>query len=199
MSRTFLEAVENRRTFYAISKESPISKDDIQRIVEQAVKFDPTAFNSQSARVVLLFGKEHDELWNITEDALRKVVPADAFAQTQERIASFRNGFGTVLFFEDQDVVEGLQKQFSLYKDNFPLWSLQSSGMLQFIVWTALEEQGLGVSLQHYNPLIDNQVKSRWNVPGNWKLWGQMPFGKPAGAPDEKQFLPLDDRIKVFG
>ena len=30
------------------------------------------------------------------------------------------------------------------------------------------------------------------------KLIGQMPFGKPTAKPDEKQFSPLEERIKVF-
>jgi predicted oxidoreductase (fatty acid repression mutant protein) len=87
---------------------------------------------------------------------------------------------------------------FGLYKDNFPVWSLQSSGMLQFTIWTALEDAGLGASLQHYNPLIDDQVKSLWKLPDKWKLLAQMPFGKPLAAPSEKEFLPLEGRVKVF-
>ena len=70
--------------------------------------------------------------------------------------------------------------------------------MHQYVVWTALEIEGFGASLQHYNELIEEQVKKEWNVPGNWKLISQMPFGKPVGKPDEKQFQPLEDRIKVF-
>lgn len=30
----------------------------------------------------------------------------------------------------------------------FPVWSLHQTGMLQYIVWTALEKEGLGASLQ---------------------------------------------------
>lgn len=71
--------------------------------------------------------------------SLRKVVPADAFKATEEKINTFKSGYGTILYFEDQEVVKSLQEQYALYKDNFPVWSLQSSGMLQFVVWTALE------------------------------------------------------------
>lgn len=61
--------------------------------------------------------------------------------------------------FEDDTVIRSMQKEFELYKDNFPVWANQSNGMLQFAVWTALELEGLGASLQHYNPLIDDEVK----------------------------------------
>lgn len=80
---------------------------------------------------------------------MRKVVPPEDFVSTAGKIASFRNGYGTILFFEDQTIVANLQKQFPLYQDNFPVWSQQSSGILQYIVWTALELEGLGASLQH--------------------------------------------------
>jgi predicted oxidoreductase (fatty acid repression mutant protein) len=59
-------------------------------------------------------------------------------------------------------------------------------------------EEGLGVSLQHYNPIIDEEVKKQWNIPGSWKLIAQMPFGKPTAAPDEKEIKPLDERVKVY-
>lgn len=198
MSNSFSKAIENRRSIYAISKESPISEDEIKKIVEHGVKYTPSSFNSQSARVVILLGKEHDRLWDITRETLRKIVPADSFASTDEKMNAFKNGYGTVLFFEDQSVVEGLQAQFALYKDNFPIWSLQSNGMLQLVIWTSLEEAGLGASLQHYNPLIDDEVKQQWGLPKEWKLLAQMPFGKPVAAPQAKEFAPLESRVKLF-
>lgn len=198
MSKDFFSAVADRRTFYNISKEAVVSDDKIKEIIEKAIKYTPSAFNSQSARVVLLLEKEHDRLWDITTEALRKIVPSDNFSSTEEKINSFKNGYGTVLFFEDVSVVESLQSQFPLYKDNFPIWSQQASGMHQFVVWTGLEIEGFGVSLQHYNEVIEADVKKEWNIPSNWKLIAQMPFGKPTKEPDEKQFNPLEDRIKVF-
>ena len=111
---------------------------------------------------------------------------------------SFAAGYGTVLFFEDTDVVRGLQQQFPAYAGNFPVWSEQTSAMHQLAVWTMLEDAGLGASLQHYNPLIDDEVRKRWSLPGEWKLVAQMPFGTPAGEPGEKTFKPLDERIRVF-
>lgn len=198
MSKNFNEVVENRRSIYAIGKESPISQKEIQEIVEHAVKYVPSSFNSQSARTVVLFGDHHDKLWDITKEVLRKIVPEAAFASTEEKINSFKNGFGTVLFFEDQTIIEGLQEKFALYKDNFPVWSLESSGMLQFTVWASLEAAGLGASLQHYNPLIDELVAAEWKLPDQWKLLAQMPFGKPLAPAGDKEFAPIESRVKVF-
>lgn len=198
MSRNIFEAIEHRRSIYGIGKEIIVTEKKIQEIVEHAVKYVPSSFNSQSARVVVLFGDQHNKLWDITREILRKIVPEDNFASTNDKMESFRSGYGTVLFFEDEKVIKGLQEQFALYKDNFPIWSLQSSGMLQFTIWTALEDAGLGASLQHYNPLIDEQVKKEWQLPEEWKLLGQMPFGSPSETPPQKEFAPIEDRVKVF-
>lgn len=198
MKKDFFTAVADRRTFYGISKDTVVSDDRIEEIIEHAVKHTPSAFNSQSARVVLLLHEHHDKLWDFTKEALRKIVPADQFASTEDRINSFHNGYGTVLFFEDNSVIESLQAKFPIYKDNFPIWSQQASGMHQYVIWTSLEIEGLGVSLQHYNELIEADVKTEWSIPSEWKLIGQMPFGQPTAQPDEKQFNPLEERIKIF-
>jgi uncharacterized protein len=198
MAKDFYTAVADRRTFYGISKETVVPDERIKEIIEETVKYTPSAFNSQGTRVVLLLGEQHDKLWDITKEALRKVVPADQFSSTEDKINSFRNGYGTVLYFEDNSVIESLQKQFALYKDNFPVWAQQTNGMHQFVIWTALQIEGFGASLQHYTELIEADVKKEWNVPNNWKLIGQMPFGKPTAQPGEKQIQPLEERIKVF-
>jgi predicted oxidoreductase (fatty acid repression mutant protein) len=105
----------------------------------------------------------------------------------------------TVLFFEDQNVVKGLQENFALYADNFPVWSEQAGGMAQLSVWSALANAGIGASLQHYNPLIDAEVAKTWNIPASWKLRAQMPFGSNEQPFGEKAFMDDADRFKVFG
>jgi len=104
-----------------------------------------------------------------------------------------------VLFFEDQTVVKQLMNDFSLYADNFPVWSNQSNGMLQFAVWTALQSEGLGSSLLHYNELVEEDVKKEWKLDPSWKLLAQMPFGSVEAPAGEKSFIPIEDRVKVFG
>jgi predicted oxidoreductase (fatty acid repression mutant protein) len=140
----------------------------------------------------------HDRFWDITMEALRKIVPADKFQPTEDKINSFKSGYGTVLYYEDQSIVESLQKQFPLYKANFPIWSEQSSGMLQMVLWTSLQNEGYGASLQHYTELVEQDVSKEWNLPASWKLIGQMPFGKPTQQPGEKQFMMKSEDIKVI-
>ncbi|MCZ0874471.1 nitroreductase family protein [Peribacillus sp. AS_2] len=198
MTKDFYTAIKERRSYYAINKEVQVSDEKIKEIVEFAVKHTPSAFNSQSSRLVVLTGSAHDKLWDITTQALRKAVGEGDFSGTQQKMDSFKAGYGSILFFEDESVVKSLQEQFATYADNFPIWSQQTSGMHQLVVWTALEAEGLGATLQHYNPLIDDEVKKEWNVPSNWKLIAQMPFGNPTAQPGDKEFKPLEDRIKFY-
>ncbi|RKP51619.1 nitroreductase family protein [Cohnella endophytica] len=194
----FLAAIKKRRSLYAISKQSPIPDSRIQEIVEEAVKHAPSSFNSQTGRTVVLFGQQHDRLWDITTEVLKAIVPPDQFQSTQDKMNSFRAGHGTVLFFEDFSVVESFQQKFASYQDRFPIWAQQSSGMIQLIVWTALEAEGLGATLQHYNPLIDEKVKAEWKLPESWQLIAQMPFGTPTASAGDKVFQPISERVKVF-
>ena len=89
MAKDFLSSVQDRRTYYSISKESPIADTRIREIIAHAVKHTPSAFNSQSARVLLLLGEHQNKLWEIAREALRKIVPANQFATTDEKITSF--------------------------------------------------------------------------------------------------------------
>ncbi|KEQ24279.1 nitroreductase family protein [Paenibacillus tyrfis] len=198
MANEFLTLAEKRRTIYTLSKESTVPDDKIREIVNEAVKHTPSSFNSQSARAVVLFGKHHDKLWDITTQVLKAIVPEDQFASTQKRMDGFRAAYGTILYFEDMAVVEALQAQFPTYQERFPTWSQQSSGMLQYVIWTALANEGLGASLQHYNPLIDEQVRAEWSLPETWELIAQMPFGKPTAPPGDKEFKPLEERVKIY-
>lgn len=198
MEKTFKEALEHRRTYYEIGNESPVDEKVVEEVVKFAVKHVPSAFNSQSTRIVVLFGENHSKLWTIVKNTLRKIVPEKSFKTTEQKIDSFAAGYATLLFFEDELVVESLQKQFPSYAANFPIWSQQTSGMHQLAVWTMLEDLGFGVSLQHYNPLIDEDVKHTWTLPTSWKLIAQMPFGKPTGEPGKKSFNPVEERVRIF-
>lgn len=121
---TLQQHAETRRSIYGLNNQLPIAKEEIVKLVEHAILHTPSAFNSQSTRIVVLFGAEHEKLWQITEDTLRGIVNDDEkFASTQQKLEGFKAGAGTILFFEDQTVVKGLQESFALYADKFPDWS----------------------------------------------------------------------------
>jgi predicted oxidoreductase (fatty acid repression mutant protein) len=199
MASQFLKTITSRRTYYALSKNLPISNDRVQEVVSEAIRHVPSSFNSQSNRVVVLFGAEHDKLWDITTETLKDIVPGEKWTPTANKMAMFKAGAGTILFFEDQEAVEGMQARFASYAAKFPVWATQSDAMLQFTVWTALEAEGLGANLQHYNPLIDEKVAKTWKIPETWQLNAQMVFGGRAAEPGEKTFKPLEEIFKVYG
>ena len=195
---SFSTLIEQRRTIYHLGSSIPISEKSIEQLVEHAVKHTPSAFNSQSARVIVLFGDAHNTLWSLTKENLRAIVPAEKFGTTEDKINSFGSGAGTVLFFEDQSVVEYLMTNFVQYAHNFPIWSQQSSGMLQYVVWTGLANINIGASLQHYNEVIESDVAEAFDVPSTWKLIAQMPFGSIETPAGEKEFNPIEDRFRVL-
>ena len=111
---TLQQAAETRRSIYALNKQLPIEAAEVAKIIEHAVLHTPSSFNSQSTRVVVLLGAEHEKLWQFAEDALRAIVPADKFEPTAQKLALFKAGAGSILFFEDQTVIQGLP-----YKHSF--------------------------------------------------------------------------------
>lgn len=200
MTHTVLQnAAETRRSVYALNKNLPLPAQQVADIIEHTVRHTPSAFNSQSTRVVVLFGAEHDKLWQETKEILRKIVPAENFSATEQRINGFQAAAGTVLFFEDQTVVQGLQAQFPQYAENFPIWAEHADAMHQYAVWTTLAAASIGANLQHYNPLIDNTVAQNWHTPESWKLRAQLVFGGIVAPAGEKAVQPLENRFKTYG
>ncbi|GAA5558275.1 hypothetical protein Asch01_03031 [Acinetobacter schindleri] len=194
----FLDQIKQRRSIYAIGNNVSLDQTEVENTIKEAVRHSPSSFNSQTSRVVILFGESHQNFWNIVRDTLKKIVPADAFEGTNNKINSFAAGYGTALFYEDQEIVKQLQAQFPLYADNFPVWSEHSSAIAQFATWTALAEKNIGASLQHYNPIIDDEVAIAFDVPSNWKLRAQLVFGSIEAPAGEKTFMDDAERFKTF-
>lgn len=185
-----------RRSIYALGDKVKESPEEIYALIKEAVRNSPTAFNSQTVRTVVLFGKASDKVWDIVENRLKSEVPnEEAFVKTKEKIATFRAGFGTILFLSDTETVKKLENDFPLYAANFADWAEQAIGGAQQVVWVALAEQNLGASLQHYNPLIDDAIHEAFDLPEEWKLRAEMPFGSIEAPAGEKDYL---DEDKVF-
>ena len=184
------ESLQKRRSYYAINNVLPVSEEEIERTVQTLTELVPDAFNMKSARVVLAFGRAHEQLWDNIFDAFHGKVP-------RKKIDSFRAGAGTVLYFYDEETVRAMQSQFAAYADNFPLWALQANGMLQLSIWSGLRELGVGASVQHYNPVIDDAVRAQFDVPEGYRLIAQMPFGSIVEEPEAKEREEIARRVKI--
>lgn len=203
MSKATLETLQQtfneRRSIYALGNELAVAPQAIVNMAERILLHTPSAFNSQSSRLVVLFGEQHQQLWDITELKLREEVADGDFSSSKQKMDSFRAAAGTVLFYEDTDVVNSMQEQFQLYADRFPVWAQQTSAMHQYALWTELSTLEVGASLQHYNPLIDEDIAAAFAIPDNWELVAQMPFGNILQAAGDKSYQPLNQRMKVLG
>ena len=217
---SFLDAIKIRRSILSLSKESPITDQRIVLLVNHAIKHAPSPFHVQSARAIVLFGDEHEKLWNIGFEVSKKTVPPQVFEEKYaEKINGFKAGYGTVgifssqlfqillmkqkvLFFEDTSASSSMPPPLQDLLAKYPDWYEHSQGMVQFITWTALATEGLGCNLQHFHPSISADVAREWNVPSTWRLTAQLVFGKPTGPPRggvEKNFESLEGRVRVVG
>lgn len=197
MSAPFLKALSQRRSIYSLGDKLPKSKPEVTKTIQAAVREGPSSFHVQSSRAVILYGDEHAKVWEIVKAALKKVTSAEQYAASEAKVnGCFLAGAGTVLFYEDTTAIKGQQEAFPAYAANFPVWSQHSSAIAQYAVWTALAQDGIGATLQHYNELIAADLREALGVPAEWQLVAQMPFGsiqKPADAKtyiaDEKRFI----------
>ncbi|MEA5019354.1 MAG: nitroreductase family protein [Gordonibacter sp.] len=185
-----VESLKKRRTYYNINDALSVSDEEVVALVKELTELVPDAFNMKSSRVVVALGNQNNALWDVIYDAFGGKV-------AREKIDGFSSGRGTVLFFIDDDTVRGMQDQFASYADNFPGWALQASGMLQISIWSGLRELGIGASLQHYNPVIDDAVHALFEVPASYRLVAQMPFGGIGEEPPAKEREDIERRVVV--
>lgn len=94
-----ISLLKNRRTYYALSASSPIPDAQIESIVKDVLLQSPSSFNSQSTRVLILFKEEHVKLWEFAKEAIKAIVPAEAYPASEQRLNGFQKGYGTVSFF----------------------------------------------------------------------------------------------------
>ena len=199
MQSTFNKISAKRRSIYALGDQVTASPEEIFDLVKTTVRNSPSAFNSQTVRAVILFGEKSDRVWQIVEDTLKEIVkdPA-AIEKTKAKIATFRAGYGTILYLTDTKIVHQLEEQFPRYADNFADWSEQAIGGAQQAVWTALAENNIGASLQHYNPLIDDAIHQAFNLPETWQLRAEMPFGSIESPASDKDYLDEQEVFKLI-
>jgi len=185
------DSLKQRRSIYDINKKLPVEEKVVFDFIKEATELVPDAFNMKSSRVVVVTKEKQDLLWDKIYEVFEGQVP-------REKIDGFKNGYGTILYFVDNNVVKALQEQFPTYAPKFTEWSKQSAGMLELSIWSGLKELGIGASLQHYNPVIDNMVKELFDIPENYELNAEMPFGGINSEPNAKEKEDISLRVKFL-
>ena len=132
------------------------------------------------------------------QDLQRQFVPKQVLAGTKMKIEQCAAAFGSVLFYEDQQVIRQLQKKILFHAAEFPIWSEQTSGMAQFVVWTALADSGVGASLQHFNQSIDHAVAEHFDIPNTWLLRSQLVFGSIEEEATERCHANYQNQFKPY-
>lgn len=201
---SFLKATQQRRSLRALLPKSPVPDSEIVELAREALHTVPSAFNSQTTRMTVLLGGDHAKVWTIIGDTMKAHIGEERYeAGTKQKMEAFKEGHGTILFWDDGDAVADFTKTCPpTYKDKIGEWVHQTDGMNQYFMWVGLEAYGLGVNLQHYNPLIDDPVRKQWSIPSSWDLRAQMVFGtpKPGSEPGPRNDkYPVDERLAVFG
>lgn len=67
-------------------------------------------------------------------------------------------------------MIESFQSKFTNIAEQFTNWSQQSTRKLQYLVWTILENEGFGASLQLYYP----KLSVIQNNNGEYKIVGNL-------------------------
>lgn len=105
MPSTLIDLAKNRRTIYNLSKKSPVADSKIEELVNAAILNVPSAFNTQSTRLVVLLHDQHDRLWDIAIEAFEGLVKAGKIPQelwekqTLPKLLGFKGAYGTVRTF----------------------------------------------------------------------------------------------------
>lgn len=195
---TFIDQLKKRRSIYALGKRVHYSQAYLCEIIQEAVRSCPSAYDSQSTRIAVLFADSHHQFWEIVKQVQRQHVPEHIYEGVELKLNQCAEAYGTILFYEDQSVIQQLQKKMPLNSEDFSAWSEQTSGMAQFAVWATLADSGLGASLQHYNPLIDEKVAEHFDIDKNWLLRAQLCFGSIEQTVEEKLQQPDQYRFKIL-
>lgn len=193
----FLDAISSRHSEYSLDGAIGVSEEEVLARIRSVAERMPSAYNGQSARAFVLFGDDHREFWRIVADVLLEKIGEERFKRTGSKIASFSAAAGTVLFYEIDSVTEELIETYPSYAHAFPAWAEHGNAMLQFAVWTAITDMGLGANIQHYNPLVDDRAREAFGIPDGYRLIAQMPFGRILDPSPGKKKLDGSETVRL--
>lgn len=193
----YMKAVQGRRSRYDLGADLETTEERILQLVREVVQATPTAGNAQGSKAVVLLGAAHLRFWDLVVEVFRGRLTQERFPKTEKKLLGFKAGAGTVLFYEDEEILAALKEKYARHGERYETWAMQGSGMQQFALWTAFSAEGIGASLQHYNPIIDDAVREAFSIPGHFRLVAQMPFGRILKEPEPKEKRPVEEKVLV--
>ncbi len=98
MKEQLLDLAKNRRSIYALGRNLTQTPDELADLITKTIKWVPTSFNNQTTRAVILFGENHEQLWDIVAKRLKSEVPSEeAYQKTLQKINAFKAAFDGAL------------------------------------------------------------------------------------------------------
>lgn len=195
----FTDLIKERRTAYAIGTNTELSNKEIADRIREVTQQIPTAFNSQTTRLVVVFGEDNVKLWDHILDIQKDVMEGDMWEMMSGVMQGAKAGVGTVLFFEDRDAVKGALGE----NERATVYKQHHSANAQYGIWLALTDLGLGGSLQHMNigfeQGFDKSVKEMFDLPASYEMIAQMPFGSIEAEPNPKDHIDSSEQVRVVG
>lgn len=97
----FLDAGKYRRSVYPLKNTSAVSDERVAEIIEKALSFSPSSYNTQPVRVTLVVGEKHKELWELvstTAEPLLKGAGEAVWETMSGQFKMFGAAYGSVRF-----------------------------------------------------------------------------------------------------
>jgi predicted oxidoreductase (fatty acid repression mutant protein) len=191
--KKFIDVIKLRHSDYTLTNGTVIPDTKLVKFIKECIYYHPSAFNVQSTRIVLLFDGSCYKLW----DHVLNSIPQNFPELLVNELKCCRSGHATLLFFDDEEVTENASKQYHMNLDDFKSWALQSMAMLQNVLWNGITYLGYGVNIQHFNRELEEYVRSKFNVPKQWKLLSQLNLGLISGKTPNRKRIPVKNILFV--
>lgn len=196
---TFLDLATKRLSQYRLGKNAKHSIEEIARHLAEVANQAPSAMNIQASRLVVLQGDDHLKFWDLIKDTQENVMSDEMFERFMNVYNGATTGLGTVLFFEDRAAYETFANPNPIAREKV---KLRNSAIIQYGTWLALTDLGYGASLQHnnlgYEEGYDRSVKEMFNLPEEWEMTAQMPFGSIEESAVSKDKIALETQLRLL-
>ena len=143
-TQPFFAACKTRRTCWQLARCPTTADQTILDIVNEAMLHSPSAFNSQSTRMLVLLGSEHEHLWmEIAKPILRVCAPEHVWPMTEKKLEGFASAHGTVSLESSSSLTScGVAQRLSVTEDSALRMSrdclhraMQLSPLLKLLQW----------------------------------------------------------------
>jgi predicted oxidoreductase (fatty acid repression mutant protein) len=179
-AQAFLDVIKRRRSIRKLAA-GPLSDETLHTIVE-AGRWAPSSSNSQPVRLVVVRERQA-QFWDFVAEALATKLEGERLERAVNRIAGYRDGLFSIVFYEDLAVVNNPPAGIDL--DTWRSFAVQALGIAQANVWNAIAAAGLAASNQHINLQIEDELRAFLSVPDSWKSYSIFPVGYAAEEPAE--------------